>query len=198
MQRTSGVRCRRRERRWYSVIQCQTFYGEKRLVPRERLLLRHSVYGLVRNGEHVLLVRVRSTGKYYLPGGGVERGERIEEALRREVREETGIEVEVGRFLRFHEDFFYYDPRDEAYQNLLFYYACEPRTFELAGRDEVQDEKTEDPRWVELAGLRAEDFHGHGEVIYDLLRSVVAGGQEGKGATGGEAGAIEEGEHAPD
>jgi ADP-ribose pyrophosphatase YjhB (NUDIX family) len=46
-------------------------------------------------GERVLLVR-HSYGDgevWYLPGGGVKRRETIEHAVRREVREEAGIEV---------------------------------------------------------------------------------------------------------
>ena len=51
------------------------------------------------DGDKVLLIRLASEplkGEWSLPGGGVELGERLDAALAREVREEAGLEVEVG------------------------------------------------------------------------------------------------------
>ncbi len=57
------------------------------------------VVGLVRNQrDQLLLCRMSDDrgvfpGKWGLTGGGVEPGERMEEALRRELREEVGLEI---------------------------------------------------------------------------------------------------------
>jgi 8-oxo-dGTP diphosphatase len=61
-----------------------------------------AVGAVVRRGDDVLLIRrARGTavGQWSIPGGRVEFGEGLKAALAREVREETGLEVRVGRFL---------------------------------------------------------------------------------------------------
>src|SRR5262245_1293567 len=45
---------------------------------------------------HILLVKRSDNGKYGLPGGYAEVNQSPQENLRREVWEETGLEVEVG------------------------------------------------------------------------------------------------------
>lgn len=56
----------------------------------------------------LLLVRRSNppgAGKWSIPGGRVERGERLARAVEREVLEETGLSVSCGRFVGFAERF---------------------------------------------------------------------------------------------
>ncbi len=151
------------------MIECISIYGNKVTLPKAKLILRHAVYAIIVNDGQILLIRSRHGGRYYLPGGGVEIGESIEAAVKREVKEETGIEIDVQSFVHFQEDFFYYDPLDKAYHSLLFYYICPPRTFDLLADDQVADEDAEKPRWIEIDGLQAQDFQSHGEMILEFL-----------------------------
>lgn len=67
--------------------------------------IRPSVSAVIRNGEgHVLLGRRADSGEWGLPGGNVEIGESVVEALRREVHEETGLEVALVRLVGLYSD----------------------------------------------------------------------------------------------
>lgn len=57
---------------------------------------RVAAYGIIKQDERILLCRIsdsvpHSVGKWTLPGGGIEFGESPEQAMIREVREETGL-----------------------------------------------------------------------------------------------------------
>ncbi|MCC6153605.1 MAG: NUDIX domain-containing protein [Candidatus Hydrogenedentes bacterium] len=56
------------------------------------------VAAIILRGDDLLLVRHIKNGKSYwlLPGGGIEYGEPLAEALQRELREEACLEIEVG------------------------------------------------------------------------------------------------------
>jgi ADP-ribose pyrophosphatase YjhB (NUDIX family) len=57
-----------------------------------------SVAGVVRRDDgRVLCIRRRDDGSWQIPGGVLERGEHIVDGLRREIAEETGLDVEPVR-----------------------------------------------------------------------------------------------------
>lgn len=156
------------------LVECRTLYNKTILVPVESLIQRPSVYGIVLHQRQLLVARARSTQKYVLPGGGVEKGEAVDAALRREVWEETGVQVEVGEFLHFETDLFYYDPLDLALHGFLFFYRCAPLATNLNTPDYPPEEDLEYPEWVAVDSLTADNFQSHGATIMRLIASCRA------------------------
>ncbi len=61
------------------------------------------VDAIVRRGDQILVMKRAMglmSGAWYFPGGALEQGESPEEAPRREIREETGLEVDNLRLFR--------------------------------------------------------------------------------------------------
>ena len=66
------------------------------------------VIALIENDRGEFLLQRRSDkefptedGRWELPGGGVEKGESLEEALRRECKEEIGVDITIGEELQW-------------------------------------------------------------------------------------------------
>ena len=88
-------------------------------------------------GKLLLLQSHKWPGKYVVPGGHVELGERIEQAAVREAWEETGLEVHDLRLLCWQE--FIYDPSFWQRRHFLFFdYACTTDSTEVHLNDEAE------------------------------------------------------------
>ncbi|HTK04448.1 MAG TPA: NUDIX domain-containing protein [Candidatus Eisenbacteria bacterium] len=154
------------------LVTCKKLFGGTIDVPAKDLRFRPGAYALVVRERRLLMVKVRATGEWFLPGGGVEPGERVEEALLREVQEETGLDVTVRSLFCFKESFFYYDPEKKPFHGLCLFYVCEPVSKEPLPALEGHDPDEGDPAWIEIGSLRDDEYHGlAGEVVREFLDS---------------------------
>jgi 8-oxo-dGTP diphosphatase len=104
----------------------------------------------------VLLVergRPPQQGKWSLPGGALEIGERLVDALRRELREETSLEVRVLEVVEVFERILRDEQGRPEYHYVLIDYLCEKTGGELRAGDDVRRAE-----WVERERLGEYDI----------------------------------------
>jgi ADP-ribose pyrophosphatase YjhB (NUDIX family) len=119
-----------------------------------------AVRAIIRDGNKLLVMhRDKHGSQYYtLVGGRVSEGESLEQALVREVKEETGLDVTAARLV-FTEDY------EEPY-NSQYIFLCEVALHDSVGIAETSEEgfmnkigmNIHTPRWVESNTLAKLQF----------------------------------------
>lgn len=106
---------------------------------------------IVRDGEFLAVRRARPPmqGRFTLPGGGVEAGETLTEAVRREVREETGLVIEPAALAGHREVI----TRDDAGRVQRHFVILAFAARWVAGEPRLNEELAE-ARWMRPAALR--------------------------------------------
>lgn len=131
-------------------------FGNQHEVTTDEMVWRPSVYGIVIDDGKILLSPQHDIG-YDLPGGGVELHETFEEAVTREVKEETGVDICAISCVGCTDSFFVWKPEDTAgrrvYHSVLVYYLCEKVGGELSteGFDTHEREYAKLAKWVQLS-----------------------------------------------
>ena len=141
------------------IITARDIHGKEYEVEVDQLSFRPSVYAVIVRDGKVLLSK--EWDGYDFPGGGIKLGEKIEDALVREVKEETGFDIAAGQLIACHDNFFKKLFKDQFVHSILLYYTATV-IGGSASKEFIQESETEYmdlPEWIDLAKIPEIKFY---------------------------------------
>ena len=160
------------------TISCKNNFDQIVNIPKEKFVFRPSVYGIIINNNKIVVLRNKSNNKLWFPGGGLEIDERLEEGLKREIHEETGLDIEIKGLLLTKENFFYYESTNDVYPTsafhaFLFFYLCYPKDNILNFNPTDLTEESVDPRWMNISEIKEEEISDLSSDIFLMLQNLI-------------------------
>jgi 8-oxo-dGTP pyrophosphatase MutT (NUDIX family) len=110
---------------------------------------RVSVYGLVIENDSLLVLKNKNEKFWDVPGGGLEMGEDLADALLREGKEEVGWSLQLIKPLWEAMDWFYHDGEKKYYRSLQLFWLAKGEKLDAA----PTDPRTTDVKFVALEEL---------------------------------------------
>ena len=118
----------------------------------------YRVGAIILDKTKLLMAHNRSFDQYYTVGGRVKLHETSEEAVIREIYEETGVKAEIDRLGFTQENFFKIDGK--PYHELSFFYYIKPFDCSLINFDSIKcDGDAEELCWVDINNLPDNEFY---------------------------------------
>lgn len=102
------------------TVICKDVFGNEYPTNVDDLVQRIGVYAVIIKDGKILLAR--QWGGYSMVGGGVEKGETLEDAFVREVKEETGLSATPGKLIYQTTTLFQKDENSKPKQSFQFYF----------------------------------------------------------------------------
>ena len=138
----------------------------------------YRVCGMIINNGKILAMHDQRSPYYYLPGGRVQLGETVKEAVLREIREELEIDAKIVRPLWFNQGFFTEDVSGEQFHEICVYFLMDISHSDLLSKGEkfVLNEGNQRHafEWLEFDRLKDEYFYPIflKEKIFDLPETL--------------------------
>ena len=123
----------------------------------------YRVCAVLLDGGRILAMHDENSPYFYLPGGRVKMGERAEDAVLREVREELGIEARILRPLWLSQSFFNEDVTKVDFHELCLYFLLAAAGTDLLTRGDrfrgPERRHVHDFEWLPFDRLKDEYFY---------------------------------------
>ncbi|MEG0898876.1 MAG: NUDIX hydrolase [Oscillospiraceae bacterium] len=131
-------------------------YKEDCCITTDKNWFRYRAAAIIIENGCVLLASNETSDYYYSVGGGVHFGEAAEEAVVREVLEETGVKYEVDRLAFIHENFFMGDgaTKDLKCHEIAFYFLMKTRGSQELNSNSVCADGKEYMNWIPIDELK--------------------------------------------
>lgn len=154
------------------MVTCHDIYGKLYRIPAHKLTFRPSVYGIVVKRGKVLLTRIFDG--YDLPGGAVEPHETIEQALKREIWEETGYKIRLAKLHSCLSTFFILPGIVRPVNSILIYYRCTKISGQLSTKNFSGLEKKYGSmaEWVDIKKLSKLKFYSSTNIPALIKKSL--------------------------
>lgn len=157
-------------------IICHDLNNKEFEVEASKLIFRPSVYGVLIEYDKVLLFK--KWDGYDLPGGGINIDETIEDALKREFFEETGLMIELLELVHCETSFF--NPsHSEKYKNQywncpLMYFLVKKVGGEISTENFDEEEKNyaNMAEWIELDKMKNLKFYNFINTVSIINKAI--------------------------
>ena len=135
-------------------------------VGHEKIMLVHAGGCILNENGEILLQRRGDCNMWGLPGGTVELGETPQMAAIREVKEETGLDVEIGELIGIYTDFNVVCPNGDQFQSILIAYELSI----VGGELFCDKEETLELNWFELKKAPELFCKQHQDILNDMKK----------------------------
>jgi len=130
------------------------------------------VSAIIENNKGEILIGKKPSNKgvyldaWHIPGGGIKEGERIEEGLKREIREETNLEIADIESIHFSDDITtrVQDGQTEKIHMIFLEFKCKTKTDNFSPSDDLEVLK-----WIPKSEIRNYKLTPPGEKLFKFL-----------------------------
>lgn len=131
----------------------------RKIFPEEQELKNKKIYkriaarGIILDGENILLIHTKRYDDYSFPGGGVDKGETLEDGVKREINEETGAQnIEIISEYGIYDEIKPIHKKDYDFINMVsYFFVC--NIHKELGKTSLEDYEVDngmDARWINI------------------------------------------------